>query len=264
MGVKLTQKCPPLSDKDKLTHKQFISDMKATKSIDLWPETDGLPSSKCNFTSMWRAINIHLLPLEHKSGKVISSSSENSEKTKQTTKNSNTTKISKSGRKRGVQNFTKKELECLLDLIEEHKPCGALQWDLVSSGLYDAGYKSRDRDSCKKKFDRLWQTSKPTGSTEMPLHIRRAKDIKDVISSHEVIGYASLNSDDSCDGLAGTNLVTKDGEMKHPVTQKRKKAKMINMLDDTCESITASNKEVTNSLEKIAKAIEKFVSFNNS
>ena len=139
-----------LSDKDKLTHKQFIFDMKATKSIDLWPETDGLPSSKCNFTSMWRAINIHLPPLEHKSGKVISSSSENSEKTKQTTKNSNTTKISKSGRKRGMQNFTKKELECLLDLIEEHKPCGAVQWDLVSSGLYDAGYKSRDRDSCKK------------------------------------------------------------------------------------------------------------------
>ena len=98
----------------------------------------------------------------------------------------------------------------------------------------------------------------------MPLHIRRAKDIKDVISSHEVIGYASLNSDDSCDGLAGTNLVTKDGEMKHPVTQKRKKAKMINMLDDSCESITASNKEVTNSLEKIAKAIENDSSSNNN
>ena len=36
--------------------------------------------------------------------------------------------------------------------------------------------------------------------------------------SHEVIGYASLNSDDGSDGLTGTNLVTKDGEMKYPVT----------------------------------------------
>ena len=59
----------------------------------------------------------------------------------------------------------------------------------------------------------------------MPITIRRAKEIKDKISEAEVISVASLNSDASTSGLSGTNLVTWDGEMKHPVTKKCKNPK---------------------------------------
>ena len=208
---------------------------------------------------MWRAINIFLPQLE-RSNIVEDKTTDNKniklgQESKITTPNQ-PTKASRSGQKRGVQNFTEKELSVMLDLIEEIKPCGAHQWDLVSTNMYDKGFKNRDREACKKKFDRLWQMSKPTGCTEMPIDVKRAKEIKDLISNQEAIGYSSHNSDDSPGGLVGTNLVGKDGEMKHPTTQKRKKAKIIDMLDDTCESIIASNNDVNLSLQKIANAIE--------
>ena len=41
-----------------------------------------------------------------------------------------------SGQKRGVTNLLKTELSTLIHLIEEHKPCGAFQWDIVSTAMY--------------------------------------------------------------------------------------------------------------------------------
>jgi len=125
--------------------------------------------------------------------------------------------------------------------------------------MFNGGYKTRDKDKCKKKFDRMWQTKKPTGATEMPHYVRRAKEVKDSISEVEVIGYASLNSDDSCDGdgLAGTNLVDKNGTMKQPTTQKRKKAKLIDMMEDTKSSVSSSNQAVADSLLKLVGEIGK-------
>ena len=163
---------------------------------------------------------------------------------------------SRSGQKRGVAYFSKTELSALLVLIEEHKPCGAFQWDIVSTAMYNAGHKNRYRDAYKKKFDKLWQTNEPTGSMEMPSDIMRAKEIKDMISSHEVIGYASHNRNDGSDGLTGTNLVNKDGTMKQPGTHRRKKSKIMEKLDGTCESISESNREVVNVLGRIAKVLE--------
>ena len=39
----------------------------------------------------------------------------------------------------------------MLDLIEDHKTCGAFQCDLGSTTMCNAGYKNRDREVCKKK-----------------------------------------------------------------------------------------------------------------
>ena len=64
-----------------------------------------------------------------------------------------------------------------------------------------------------KKIDRLLQTNKPTCSAEMILGVKEAKEIKDILSFHEVIGYASHNSDDDSDGLIGAKLSNKDGAM---------------------------------------------------
>ena len=69
---------------------------------------------------------------------------------------------SRSGQKRGVAYFSKTELSALLVLIEEHKPCGAFQWDIVSTAMYNAGHKNRYRDAYKKKFDRLCMANQQT------------------------------------------------------------------------------------------------------
>ena len=71
----------------------------------------------------------------------------------------------------------------MLEIVEEHTPCGAKQWDKVAVDLYNAGYKEgRSGDICKKKIDKLWQTPKPTGTAEVPFHVQRAKNIKEKIS----------------------------------------------------------------------------------
>jgi len=99
--------------------------------------------------------------------------------------------------KRG-KSWSANEMSTLIDIIEDIKPCGANQWDLVAAELYQNGYKNgRDGTSCKLKFDRLWQSTKPTGTSEIPLHVARALDVKELISKEEAIGNAGLN--DLCD-----------------------------------------------------------------
>ena len=81
----------------------------------------------------------------------------------------------------------------------------------------DGGYYTREGDSCKRKFERLWTKDKPTGTTEIPIHIKRAKNIKEKIMAEECMGY-SMHNDSEDDGeltvssgvsrgLKGANLV---------------------------------------------------------
>ena len=85
---------------------------------------------------------------------------------------------------------------------------------------------------------------KPFGSTQIPLDVKQSNEIKDLILSHQVIRYASHNSDEGSDGLTGTNLTNKDvGE------------KILAMLDDTCD-ITEANREVNYIQEKLQKQLK--------
>ncbi len=51
----------------------------------------------------------------------------------------------------------------------------------------------RDGDSCRQKFEKLANAPKPTGTSDIPLHVKRAKDIKEMISRDEVIGLSHSN-----------------------------------------------------------------------
>ena len=96
-----------------------------------------------------------------------------------------------------------------------------------------SGY-HRGAEACKKRFDKLWSTSKPTGSSEVPRHVVRALIVKETISSHEVIGYVNQNDsvneddldDDSESSMKGTNLCMEGGGLRRPVSKKRKAAEM--------------------------------------
>ena len=89
------------------------------------------------------------------------------------------------------------EIDALLGIIKSILLCGSKQWDLVSLKLLDYGFKQCDGKSCKHKFERLWTKERPTGMSEIPLHITRAKDIKDKIMSAECMGHSSLNDTDN-------------------------------------------------------------------
>ena len=100
-------------------------------------------------------------------------------------------------RKKGARGWVKKEIDALLDIIKSILLCGSKQWDLVSLELLVYGFKQRDGKSCKRKFERLWTKERLTGTSEIPLNIARAKDVKDKIMSAECMGHSSLNDTDN-------------------------------------------------------------------
>ena len=102
-------------------------------------------------------------------------------------------------------------------------------------------------ESCKNKFEKLALLKKPTGTAEIPLNVLRAKEIKDKISSNEVIGYCEENESDFdgvcdaednldsvtvCKSLAAANLSDTSGEVKRPETNKQKAGKLAEAIKD--------------------------------
>ena len=53
-----------ISQSDKIKHLEFISDIKATKAYDLWPESNGILPQNCNIATTWQAINIFFPRIE--------------------------------------------------------------------------------------------------------------------------------------------------------------------------------------------------------
>ena len=96
----------------------------------------------------------------------------------------------------------------------------------VALDHYNNGWDTnRDSQMCKRKFDKLWSIDKPTGSTEIPLLVKRAKDIKEKISVFDCIGHTQANDSDveSDAGIVGTRLFENNGSIRKPITKKRKK-----------------------------------------
>ena len=49
--------------------------------------------------------------------------------------------VKRKGRKSGTTNFSKKETQTLLDIVEELLSCGQMGWDKVATELYKRGFK---------------------------------------------------------------------------------------------------------------------------
>ena len=86
------------------------------------------------------------------------------------------------------------ELEVLLSLVKELKPCGAYEWDKVVAQYNSKrpqGSAERTADSCKNKFKGLKNSPKPTGTADCPWEIKEAKAIQREIESR----MATMDSD---------------------------------------------------------------------
>ena len=117
--------------------------------------------------------------------------------------------------------------------------------------MYTCQY-SRAGKSCKQKFDRLWNTPKPTGSTEPPRHVIRAQDIKHKIEVHECMGRSSANDSDDEDNdmspIKGTNLLDDNGEFRRPLTKKRKTHDLLEGLEKLGEGQKEAAATLANAL----------------
>ena len=168
------------------------------------------------------------------------------------------------------------EIISLLNAVEEVKPCGKNQWDIVSGLHYDSTKNVRDGDSCKLKFDRLWQTKKPTGTAEIPVHIARALDIKELISREECIGNAGLNDvvdEDDIEVLANggspsnvissTHLFDKIENSPRPSTRKK-----VSNIAEAISSLGSDMKDASKMMVSVVGGIsnnqnDSIESFNN-
>jgi len=141
------------------------------------------------------------------------------------------------GRKKGAKKWTEGEHDVLLSSIEDNLPTGKLQWEDVATDLTIDGY-NRTWEACKKRFEKLFSTPKPTGSAEVPRHVVRSLILKDKIEAKEYMGHAGRNDSASSDdsdveilpGLASTKLKGEDGNARRPATKKRKVEERIDKL----------------------------------
>jgi hypothetical protein len=79
--------------------------------------------------------------------------------------------------------FTSNEVDALLAIIEEHKPIGKIGWDQIGM-CYNRLFpmkKDRGTDNLRKKYNQLANVRMPTGNPNIPPHVLKAKEIKNLI-----------------------------------------------------------------------------------
>jgi hypothetical protein len=165
-----------------------------------------------------------------------------------------------SGRKKGVKNWKDREMDIMLDSVETVLPCGMKQWELVALHLFEYGF-HREWTACKKKFESLWTTSKPTGSASPPRIVVRAQTIKEKIEVHENIGFVIGNdTDDEEDDMfvspiKGTRLLDKknsESPLRRPTPKKRKTTEMMEGLAKLSDGQEKAAETLASALKDIA------------
>ncbi|KAI9317829.1 hypothetical protein BDR26DRAFT_927233 [Obelidium mucronatum] len=97
---------------------------------------------------------------------------------------------------RGKQ-FTRGELDALLDVLAESLPAGQQQWENVARLLSKKGF-DRDMESWRNKFKTLKNTKKRTGDPDCPTPVKRAKWIqRDIDNSVHVFEDGGGDSESS-------------------------------------------------------------------
>lgn len=141
---------------------KLVLNLQATKLQDLWPDATNPPIT--SHTGL-------IFHAAHEENAVISCSSVDFRDSKpEAKKKAHAVKKSiNKGRPKNAFNWNDKEIQVLLDSMETHLPCGEKQWELVVLDYYNNFHHTRSTTSIKKKFDKMWQIKKPTGSAEIPV-----------------------------------------------------------------------------------------------
>ena len=252
-------------------HHKFLINLMATDQKDLWPNKNYIPKTKEGML-----FNAAKKMVKGSIGRAVTPSPTQdftNVVNKSAKRSKHDSESNKKMRKRGKK-WHPQEVLGLLDAVEEVKPCGRAHWEIVAALHYENGYKfGRDGDSCKLKFDRLWQTKKPTGTAEIPVHIARALDIKDSISKKECIGNSGLNDVEDEDDIgvlskggspsnviSSTHLSDSKG-IHRPSTRKNK-------VSNIAEAISSLGTDMKEASHEMAAAVsgrqnDKFINLQN-
>eukprot|EP00536_Pseudo-nitzschia_multiseries_P014811 jgi/Psemu1/40201/gm1.40201_g len=111
------------------------------------------------------------------------------------------------GRKAGIGNYTKPELENLFRCLRSILPIGPEEWDAVAS-LHAEKYPGRDTDSIRNKYIRLYRKKMPTGDPIKSWDVKQAKEIKYLIGDRASI----LNGEERLDLKTGEFVPADDDE----------------------------------------------------
>mmetsp|Transcript_52916 Transcript_52916/g.154177 ORF Transcript_52916/g.154177 Transcript_52916/m.154177 type:complete len:344 (-) Transcript_52916:27-1058(-) len=115
-------------------------------------------------------------------------------------------------------NFTRDEIDSLLDSVEEVMPIGMDEWALVER-RHMASYPDRNRtkESLRRKFQLLYLSKQPTGRPECPPEVRRAKSLQYAIREKAEVSSAGSESEpspsaenDEAEGQEGQELGDED------------------------------------------------------
>ena len=167
------------------------------------------------------------------------------------------TTTKKGGRSSGSTNWKDDETMALLEATDKEAACGSKQWELVAVHLFTCGY-NRNAEACKKKFERLYKTEKPTGCATPPRFVLKAQEVQQKIMKHESMGSSNSNdSGDDSSPIKGTNLLDENGELRRPLTKKRK----TDQIAESLKLLSESSKEAASTL---ASAITKLGSNGSS
>ena len=109
-------------------------------------------------------------------------------------------KDGRGGRKKGATKWVIDEIYLLLDCAEDILPIGGMEWDLVNTKFHDGARNqnkswTRTSEAMKAYFEKLCFLKPPTGGTEMPEHVRRAKEIKELLDRKEAMGSGGASDD---------------------------------------------------------------------
>ena len=119
--------------------------------------------------------------------------------------------------------------------------------------------------ACKCKFEKMAFATKPTGQTEIPLHIKRAKDVKEKIAQNEMIGCVQANSsislmtddeDDTTEHLKYASLLHPDEKsVRRPKTVAQKSKDLSDAIAQVGRDNLAGTNKLTAAIESVAGAM---------
>ena len=174
-------------------------------------------------------------------------------------------KAGKAGKRSGTRNWTATEITILLDSTDEIMPSGKEMWERVAVSCMEVDESwGRVGESCKHKFEKMAFAKQPTGQADIPLHILRAKKVKDKIAHNEVMGCVYQNevgihtdSDDlNSELLSSASLLSENNSVRRPETKAQKGKEVSEAIAQVGKDNLEGAMQLKSALDKMAEAMK--------
>ena len=172
-----------------------------------------------------------------------------------------------SGKRKGSKNWSTGQINLLLEIVSDILPAGKEMWEKVAVECREVDESwIRPGESCKHKFEKMAFAKQPTGQSDIPLHILRAKKIKESIAQNEVLGCVYQNDEgyedgdddeeNTCSILSSASLLSESQGVRRPVTKAQKSREVSEAIGQIGKDNLAGAAQLTSALTKMAEALQ--------